>query len=112
MSSSLITQTISVRLIQYPRPGFYEHVINRPPPTVVHFWDSAAGPPTQEFQILESGNHPAGDRETFCADVSQFPVPNAPSDVPVTILFSGGQQLDTANGGDLGKFFHLLEQAQ
>ncbi|KAK6815543.1 hypothetical protein RU639_008675 [Aspergillus parasiticus] len=97
--------------IRIPEPGFYEHITNRPQPTVVHFWDSAASPPTQEFQILESGNHPGSEHETFWVDVSQFPVPDAPSDVPVTILFKNGQKLDTADGGDLGKLFHLLQQA-
>ncbi|KAK6832519.1 hypothetical protein RU639_004019 [Aspergillus parasiticus] len=96
--------------IQIPEPGFYEHITNRPQPTIVHFRNSA-DPPTPEFQILESGNHPGGEREIFWVDVSQFPVPDAPSDVPVTILFSAGQQLDTADGGDPGKLFHLLQQA-
>jgi len=100
-----------MRLIQYPRPGFYEHIINRPLPTIVHFWDSQ-GPPTQEFQILESGHHPGSELETFFVDVSQFPVPDGPSDVPVTILFNQGQQLDIADGGDIPKFFQLLERAE
>ncbi|KAE8307039.1 hypothetical protein BDV41DRAFT_569388 [Aspergillus transmontanensis] len=97
-------------LIPVLDPGLYEHVINRPQPTIVHFWDSAS-PPTQEFQILESGNYPGSELETFFVDVSRFPVPNAPSHVPVTILFKNGQKLDTANGGDIGIFFELLEKA-
>ncbi|KAB8218968.1 hypothetical protein BDV33DRAFT_174514 [Aspergillus novoparasiticus] len=97
--------------IPIPEPGFYEHIINRPESTIVHFWDSAAAPPTQEFQILESGNHPGSGRETFLVDVSNFSVPDAPSDVPVTILFRAGQQLDTAVGGDIDKFFQLLQAA-
>ncbi|KAE8344736.1 hypothetical protein BDV24DRAFT_126326 [Aspergillus arachidicola] len=97
--------------IPIPEPGFYEHIINRPQHTVVHFWDSK-GPRTPEFEILNSGSHPGSQHETFTVDVSQFPVPDAPSDVPVTILFSQGQQLDRVNGGDLDKFFNLLERAQ
>ncbi|KAE8326474.1 hypothetical protein BDV39DRAFT_176951 [Aspergillus sergii] len=98
--------------IHIPEPELYKHVTERPVPTIVYFWDSAAGPPTPEFEILESGNHPGSELETFWVDVSQFPVPNTPSDVPVTILFKAGQRLDTAVGGDLGKFFELLERAE
>ncbi|KAE8311672.1 hypothetical protein BDV41DRAFT_540996 [Aspergillus transmontanensis] len=97
-------------LIPVLESGLYEHVINRPQPTIIHFWDSEV-PPTQEFHILESGNYPGSGLETFFVDVSRFPVPNAPSNVPVTILFSQGQQLDTADGGDIGKFLELLQRA-
>ncbi|KAE8133682.1 hypothetical protein BDV38DRAFT_257655 [Aspergillus pseudotamarii] len=92
-------------------PGLYAHVISRPQPTIVHFWDSEASPPTPEFQILESGNYPGSELEAFFVDLSRIPVPNAPSKVPVTILFSQNTQLDTADTGDMDKFVQLLQQA-
>ena len=49
---------------------------------------------------------------TFYVDISEVSVPDAPSDVPVTILFKDGQKLDTAEEGDIPKFYDLLGQAE
>ena len=113
MSSSLITQTISMRLMQYPSSKFYKEIINRPVPTIVYFFNPEDGcGPGEEFEILESGEHLSYEHETFFVNVSESPVPNTPSDLPVTILFSQGEQLGTANGGDIPQFFELIEEAE
>lgn len=111
-SSSKKTLTISIRLTQYLRHEFFPDIINNLLPTVIYFWDSAAGEPGDEFEILHSEDYPGGDHiQTFFVDVSECCVPDAPSDVPVTILFHEGRKLDTADGEDFGKFFELLERA-
>ncbi|KAI9933171.1 hypothetical protein ASPWEDRAFT_42935 [Aspergillus wentii DTO 134E9] len=97
--------------IEIPAPRLYEDLINRPQPTLVYFFDGSAGR-TGEYQILESGNHPGSQLETFFVDVALFPVPDGPKEVPVTILFREGQQLGTAVQGDIPTFFKLLQQAE
>lgn len=108
MSFSSIPLTISIRLIliQYPSPEHYESLINRPQPTIVHFLGSAdLGNP--EFECLQLGSV-----ETFYVNLSEFSVPDAPSDLPVTILFKENQKLDTAEGGFIPKLFDLVARAE
>lgn len=102
-----------MRLMQYPSSKFYKEIINRPVPTIVYFFNPEDGcGPGEEFEILESGEHLSYEHETFFVNVSESPVPNTPSDLPVTILFSQGEQLGTANGGDIPQFFELIEEAE
>ena len=102
-----------MRLMQYPSSESYEEIINGPVPTIVYFFNPEDGRgPGEEFEILESGQHPGNGLETFFVNVYESPVPNAPSDLPVTILFSQGEQLGTADGGDIPQFFKLLEETE
>ncbi|KAJ5318046.1 hypothetical protein PENANT_c004G02871 [Penicillium antarcticum] len=91
-------------------PDEFREVINRDEPTLIYFTDTRKGPPGPEFAALSTDKHPAAQKETFFVDLGAEYIPGVPSQAFVTILYRNGQELDTAAGGDMSKFFELSER--
>lgn len=100
------------RLTYYPSLDQFQDIINRPQSIIVYFFDESNGP-SPEFEFLMNDDHPAVDQiETFIVDVNNTPIERYSSQLPLTVLYKEGEEVDVADAGDLDKFFELCERAR
>jgi hypothetical protein len=85
----------------------FQAIIHRHEPSLVYFFDSRKAAPGPEFAALTTDQHPAAGIETFFVDLGTESIESAPSQVPLTVLYSEGRELDTAGAGDMPKFIEL-----
>ncbi|KAE8313035.1 hypothetical protein BDV41DRAFT_577215 [Aspergillus transmontanensis] len=92
-------------------PDQFQELIGRPELTIIHFFDGESGDPGPELGLLLNGNHPGGETTTFCADMSAIDIGRDLGQLPMTVLYRDGEEVDDAEAGDMGKFLELCERA-
>jgi hypothetical protein len=90
----------------------FEEIINRDELSLVYFFDSGKGAPGPELDALLNDRHPAAGIDTFFVNLGASFIESAPSQVPLTVLYREGKELDTAGAGDMFKFNKLSVRAQ
>ncbi|PIG87933.1 hypothetical protein AARAC_000855 [Aspergillus arachidicola] len=84
--------------------------IEEPEPTIIHFFDGESGDLGPELGLLLNEDHPACETITFFVDISAIDVERDPSQLPMTVLYHDGEEVDDAEAGDMGKFLELCER--
>ena len=91
-----------------PSPVQFQELIGRPEPTLIHFFH---GNPSPELGTLLSGGPRQVNKITYFVDNPAIDVGRDPSQLPLTVLYRHGEEVNCADFGDMDKFFELCERA-